>query len=311
MVSKIKIFSPATIANFGPGFDVFGVALESLGDTIIGEILDDDEGEIVIKDIIGAVPREVDKNTASISAVECIRVLRENYNIKPKSVALSVIKNIPQGGLGGSASSAVGGAVAINELFGRKLSESEIINASLNAEGKVSGYHLDNILPCFLGGLVLIKSYEPLRYVKFNPPKRLFCVIVNPMIMSYLTKDARKGIPKKEDVLKLNKRYLSGVLSGLKINNIKIIGENIRDDVVEPIRSMLIPGFYEVKSAALKFGALGVSISGSGPSVFAVTDEYGKAKKIGTAMKNAFLNNGMKRVVVIISKVSRSGVRVI
>lgn len=311
MADKIKIFAPATIANFGPGFDIFGAALESLGDYVIAEALEDEKGEIRIKEVQGDVPKEPEKNTAGISAISAMKILREKYNIKTKSVSLSLIKKIPQGGLGGSAASAVAGAVAINELFGRKLSQNEIITASLTAENAVSGNHLDNILPCLLGGFVLIKSYEPIKYIKFNPPKRLYCTIANPMIMTYLTKDARKNIPKKEGVLKVNKKYLLNLLVGLRINDIKKLGENIRDDVVEPIRGKLIPGFYDVKKSALSAGAYGASISGSGPSVFAVCDDAGKAKNIGSAMKNAFIKNGMKRVVVIISKVSRRGTRVI
>ena len=311
MGRKISIFAPATIANFGPGFDVLGVALDSTGDIIMAELLDDGRDEITIRNVVGNVPRDAKANTAGISALSSLRLLKERYHISAQSVALSIIKQIPQGGLGGSAASAVAGAVAINELFGKKLTDEEIITASLEAEKAVSGYHLDNILPSFLGGFVLIKSYAPLKYLKISPLKRMICVVANPMIMSYLTKDARKGVPDKETVLKANSRYLNGLLAGLRINDLRKVGVNIRDDVVEPIRAKLIPGFAEVKDSALRAGAYGSSISGSGPSVFAVCDNVGKAKKIGTAMKEAFLRNGAKRVVVIISKVSSKGARCI
>lgn len=311
MKKKITVFAPATIANFGPGFDVFGAALGSLGDFVIAEALEDEKGDVKIKYVEGDVPKEPEKNTAGISAAAAIKILKEKYKIKTNSVMLSIIKNIPQGGLGGSAASAVAGAVAVNELFDKKLSINEIISASLEAENAVSGYHLDNILPSLVGGFVLLKNYEPLKYVKFNPPKNLYCIVANPMIMSYLTKDARKNLPKKEDVLKINKKYLFGLLKGIKINDIKKIGENIRDDVVEPLRAKLIPGFEDVKNSALRAGAFGASISGSGPSVFAVCDDISKARKIGGAMEGAFKRNGMKIVFVIVSRASKKGARAI
>ena len=311
MRHKISVFAPATIANFGPGFDVFGTALDSIGDIVTAELLNDSRDEIIIKHVVGNVPRDAKSNTSGISSISALNILKEKYNVSTKGVALSIIKQIPQGGLGGSAASAVAGAVAINELFGRKLNDEEIISASLSAEKVVSGYHLDNILPCYLGGFVLIKSYNPMRYIKINPLKKMICVVANPMIMSYLTKDARKGIPNKDVVLKVNNKYLNELITGLKTNNIRKIGDNIRDDVVEPIRAGLIPGFVDVKNSALHAGAYGVSISGSGPSVFALCDDFGKAKKIGNEMKKAFLRNGAKRVVVIISQLSRKGARVL
>lgn len=309
MQKAITVFAPATIANFGPGFDVFGACLKNMGDYITAEILEDNKGDIIIKKVDGNVPRDVEKNTASISGMSVLKLLKEKYNQKPNSVALTIIKKIPQGGLGGSAASAVAGAYAINELFGKKLSREELINSALVAEQAVSGYHLDNILPCLLGGFVLIKNYQPLKYLKYNPPEKLHCIVANPMIMGYLTRDARKDIPKKEEVLKTNNSYLRGILKGIKINDIKKIGKNIRDDVVEPIRANLINGFYDVKNSALSSGAFGCSISGSGPSVFAISDDEGKAKKIGSAMGTAFKKNGFLRVIILISKISKAGVR--
>ncbi len=310
-LKKVTIFAPATIANFGPGFDVFGAALESIGDTITAETLPDEKSEITISHVHGEVSKEADKNSAGISAKAALKILEDKYKIKTSSVSLSIIKGIPQGGLGGSAASAVAGAFAVNELFGSRLTRQEIILASVEGEKAVSGYHLDNIIPCLYGGFLYIKSYEPIKFSKYNPPKNLLCVIANPMIMGYLTKDARRNIPKKEVVLKTNKKHLVEILKGLKLGSVKIIGKNIIDEVVEPIRANHIPGFYDVKNSALNAGAYGSSISGSGPSVFAVTDSTEKAKRISTEMRKAFRKNGMEKVIVMVSRVGRDGAKVI
>ena len=308
---KVTIFAPATIANFGPGFDVFGAALESVGDIITAETLGNGKGDVIIKSVIGDVPKEADKNSAGIAAKAALKILNEKYKAKTTSVSLSIIKGIPQGGLGGSAASSVAGAFAVNELFGGILSKEEVISASLEGEKAVSGYHLDNIIPCLYGGFLHIKSYEPIRFTKYNPTKNLICIIANPMIMTYLTKDTRKGIPKKEAVLKINNKHLQRILVGLKLGDTEIIGKNIIDEVVEPIRANLIQGFHDVKDSALKAGAYGSSISGSGPSVFAVTDDISKAKKIAEQMKKAFQKNGMKKVIVIISHIGKQGAKVV
>jgi homoserine kinase len=306
---KVRVFAPATIANVGPGFDVLGFALENLGDVVEAERIP--ERKIKIKKIIGEninLPLKAEENTAGIAALEVLKIL----NVKG-GAELKLIKKMPSAsGLGSSGASAVAGAFAINLLFGNRLKKEELIEPCLKAEGAVSGYHADNIAPSLFGGFVLIKSYEPLSVIPLGSlDMEVVIAVPNLKIKNKSkTKFARSILPDQvplKDVVS-NLGNLATIIAGIFKKDTKLLGEGIVDKIVEPVRAHLIPGFYEVKKAALASGALGCSIAGAGPSIFAIADSKERARKIGKAMKIAFLKNKVESKIYI-TKVDKKGVR--
>ncbi len=303
---KVKVFAPASIANLGPGFDILGCAIENLGDIVEAEKIEEKKVEIVkIKGDNHKLPFEPLKNTAGIAAIEVLKLLKVNQGVKIK-----LYKGMPLGsGLGSSGASAVASAFAINLLFGNKLPKLDLIKPCLIAEQAVSGYHADNVASSLLGGFVLIRSYEPLEIIPLGYVDKLFFVIANPDY-ELSTKLAREKVPKMvklQDAI-FNNGNSSAIVAGILKNDIKLIGRSINDKIVEPARSLLIPGFYDVKKSALDAGAYGCSISGAGPSIFAVIDDKEKAENIGNVMKKAFSKNGLNSQIYI-SKVSSEGAK--
>lgn len=308
-MEKIKVFAPATIANVGPGFDVLGFALEDLGDIVEAKkIL---ERKVKIKKILGEnpnLPERAEENTAGIAALEVLKIL----DVK-EGVELKLIKKMPSAaGLGSSGTSAVAGAYAVNLLFGNKLKKEDLIKPCLKAEGAVSGYHADNIAPSLFGGFVLIGSYHPLRIIPLGSLDNMYVVIAHPNCKraKRKTEFARSILPKEVLFKKVvsNLRNLSTIIAAIYKNDVQLLGRSVNDEIVEPVRAHLIPGFYEVKKAALDGGAYGCSISGAGPSVFAIVDEKKKAIFIGEEMRRAFLKKGLKSKIYI-SKVNKNGVK--
>ena len=286
-MKSIKVFAPATVANVTCGFDILGFAVHEPGDEVILKLTD--SKKITIKEITGddgVLPTEVDKNTVSVSIQAYLDYLEEQ-----RGIDIYLNKKMPLGsGLGSSAASAVAGVFALNELLGSPLSGLELLPFAMKGEAMACGEaHADNVAPALLGGFVLIRSYHPLDVVKIDSPKDLYATIIHPQI-EIATKDAR-SILKKSLLLKDAVRQwgnVAGLITGLIKEDYSLIGRSMEDVIVEPVRSMLIPGFDQVKEAAMQAGALGCGISGSGPSIFALSQSLEIANQVGTAMEHSF-----------------------
>jgi homoserine kinase len=299
---KIKVFAPASIGNIGPGFDVLGMAVTGAGDIIEAEISEKSGITIINAD---GMSKDPEKNTAGIAAYHVLKKLNENKGIK-----LSIKKGIPPGsGMGSSAASAVAAGFAVNYLFGNKLSKMELIEPITKAEEAVSGsYFCDNTGSSLLGGIILIRGRNDVIHLG---NMEMYIALVKPDI-TVLTKDARNILPKEISLRNMihNSSHTAGIVAGLLLKDKKLFGSSIDDKVIEPIRSRLIPGFYDVKDAAIKAGALGCSIAGSGPAIFAACESEEICKKVTEKMKEAFEIKGHK-CLSFVSKIDVHGARII
>ena len=292
MNKRVKVFSPATIGNIGPGFDVLGLAVKGMGDII--EVWKTSGDNIVIEEILNAdhdISIDPDKNTAGIAAREVLRLL----NVK-QGISMRIEKGMPAGsGLGSSAASAAAAAYAVNLLFDNKLSKMDLILPAAMAEEYVSGgFFADNVAPALLGGATLTRSSVPLDVTHLGNISDLIIVLALPNIQ-ILTKDARDILPSKVNMNNFvgNMANACLIASAFSTDNYHLFSRSLKDIVIEPVRSVLIPGFDEVKAVALEAGADGMTISGAGPAVFAITNEKKKAPIIEDAMARTFKKNGI------------------
>lgn len=215
-------------------------------------------------------------------------------------------------GLGSSAASTVAGVYAINELLDKPMAVKDLLPFAMEGERIASGSaHADNVAPCLLGGFVLVRSYSPLDVIKLPVPKNLYATIVHPHV-EVQTRDARNILRKQVELSDAVTQWgnVGGLVAGLLMEDIALIGRSLQDVIVEPVRSVLIPGFDDVKQAAMEAGALGGSISGSGPSVFALSTSLEVAKKIGKAMYDAFAQYKIESDVFV-SPINPEGPKVI
>lgn len=293
----------------GPGFDVFGVALEKPIDLIEGYL--SKKPGVGVREVkgIGAegIPLDPRLNAAAIAAAEVIQALGSK-----KGVELVVEKGVkPGSGMGSSGASAAGGAVVANELLGGKLSERELIEAAAVAEGKIAGeVHFDNVAPAILGGFVIVVSAKPLEYVALQPPD-VDLVIAQPE-MELPTRLSRGVLPRVVELrgAVANVGRACAMVAALQRGDLELFGKCMVDSIAEPARAPLIPGVEEVKRAAVEAGAVGSAMAGSGPGVLAVVDPKRKASgKVAEAMRKAFGRAGLK-CEVILTKPGR-GVKVL
>lgn len=309
-MESIRVFAPATVANVACGFDIFGFAVASPGDEVI--LTRSETPGVRITDIIGdegRLPREASRNTAGIS----IQTYLKHIGQPDLGIEMVLNKQMPLGsGLGSSAASAVAGVYAVNELLGRPLTTLQLLPFAMEGERIACGSaHADNVGPSLLGGFVVVRSYNPLDVVRIQTPASLFCTLVHPDI-EVNTKDAR-FILKNEVSLKntiTQMGNVAGLIAGLMTPDYNLISRSLVDVIIEPVRSILIPEFNEVKQAALEAGALGCSISGSGPSMFALSRDVDTAERIGAAMQQAFLAVGITSEAYV-SEINQQGPKVL
>lgn len=298
MKKRVKAFAPATVANVSCGFDIFGLALEHPGDEIVLNLKD--EPGIRINRIYGdngRLPKEAEKNTAGIAIMSFLKHLQLELGIE-----MELHKGLPLGsGLGSSAASAVAALKGLNFLLKEPLSDKELIPFALDAEKAISGTgHADNVAPSLLGGFVIVRSYDPLDIVKLNVRDDLYCVVIHPDI-EIMTKIARDILPTQVNLKDAVTQWgnIAGVVAGLLNNDYDLLSRSMNDIIVEPVRAELIPYFYEVKKSALSEGALGCSISGSGPSVFALCKTRTIAEAVGKKMKDIYDRRNIKNDLYI------------
>ncbi|MFL6336226.1 MAG: homoserine kinase [Pyrinomonadaceae bacterium] len=308
-------FAPATVSNVAVGFDALGFAVEAAGDEVTVTLTEGHTVRVVeVSDTTGtlpdgAVPLDPQQNTATVGLLRLLEDLRPGFGFD-----VGVRKGIALGsGMGGSAASAVAALVAANSLLERPLPKESLLAYALAAEVVACGAsHPDNAAPSLFGGLTLIVSTDPLRCVRLPVPRGLLAVLVHPHVRVD-TRDSRAvlgpSVPLADHVRQSAR--LAGLVSACFTGDIELMRTCLEDIVIEPQRAALIPGFARVKAAALEAGALGASISGSGPSVFALVDDEEIAQRTRDAMVKEFRSSGVAEVDSWVSPVSREGARVI
>ena len=307
MSKSVKVFAPATVANVGAGFDILGFAIENPGDEVVVKMTTK-PGISILNKTPFSLPDDPQKNVSAVSLNAMLGKLGTKQGFE-----IHLLKKImPGSGLGSSAASAAASVFAANELLGKPFTNQELIPFAMEGERAVSGVaHADNVGPALLGGFVLVRSYKPLDIIELDFPKNLHCAVVHPQI-EVRTEDARRilkdKITLKEAVVQWGN--VAGFITGLFRHDLDLIGRSLEDVIIEPVRSVLIPGFGEVKKAAVDQGALGCSISGSGPSVFALCRSKKDATRIVNQMCIAFLDIGIE-CEPFVSKVAENGVRIL
>ena len=306
---SIRVFAPATVANVACGFDVLGFAIHAPGDELEATVTSERGVKILeITGDDGKLPLDPEKNSAAVAIAQLIDHLRMPYGC-----AIRIHKKMPSGsGLGSSAASAVAGVFAANILFGNRLSKDELLPFLLKAEEAACGSAIaDNVAASLYGGFILVRSYEPLEVIQLPIPEDLFATVIFPHL-EVLTKDARDILP-EEIPLQHSLRQsanLGGLIIGLHNEDYGLISRSLQDYIAEPYRSQFIPGFEKLKSAIIKNGGLGGSISGSGPSVFALSKKAFIARDIGDAMKAVLADQGIDSDVYV-SKINTVGPMII
>ena len=292
---RVEAVAPATSANLGAGFDVFGVALDALFDSVSVEVKEGNAIEISVEGVgAESVPVEPSRNTAGIVAKALL-----DWSNKKCGFTIKIKKGIRFGsGLGSSAASAAAAALAINEALGLDLSKMELIKYAAQGEMASAGApHADNVSSAILGFFTVISSYNPLEVIPLPSPKNLEFVIAIPEILKKNTAMARSVLPKEVKLSDLvhNVGHAATFIAGIALNDVELMGKGMADAVVEPARAHLIPGMADVKKSALEAGAAGAAISGAGPSILAMVNAKKKnAEKVAKAMKEAFEKHGIK-----------------
>ena len=284
MVSKITVRAPSSTANLGPGFDTFGLAIDAFYDEIT--LTKTKNGITIITD--DNIPTNPENNTAGL----VVKNMKKKLKIK-SGVEIQIKKGIPAGfGMGSSAGSAAATAVAFGKLFKIKLNSNQLVEfAGFGEKASAGTIHYDNVAASVLGGFVIVKT-NPLNVITIDSPMNLrMCVAVPKIdVPKKKTKVSRGVIPKKIKLTDavLNLSNASAIVAGFMKKDPELIGNSIKDVIVEPARQHMIPGYDKVKQNALKAGAYGVTISGAGPSVIAFSKNSFDLKKISTAMAKGF-----------------------
>lgn len=305
-MKKVKVHSPATVANLVCGFDILGMAIKEPCDIMELTLTNSPQVNICNKDQFN-LPTEPAKNVAGVVLLSIIEKMNGTIGFD-----LETEKRIkPGSGIGSSAASAAGAAVAANYLLGNIFSDEEVVQFAMNGEKLASGVkHADNIAPCIYGGISLIRSIHPLDIVSINAPD-LFVTVVHPQI-EVRTSDARQ-ILKQQILLKDAIRQwgnIAGLVTGFMKADYDLIGRSLEDVIIEPIRSILIPGFDEVKIKCKETGALGGGISGSGPSVFMLSRDEVTAYSVEQVMKNIYSGIGIEYNTYV-TTINKKGVEIL
>lgn len=303
---SVTVHAPGTVANLVCGFDVLGLALNEPYDVMTIKLID--EPTVVIHNIdIYNLPTEPERNVAGVALLEMIERLDHKAGFD-----ITIEKRIkPGSGVGSSAASSAGAVVAANHLLGNIFSNDDLVQMAMFGEKLASGVkHADNIAPCIMGGVTLIRSIMPLDIISVPSPL-LYVTVVHPQI-EVRTEDARQ-ILKKQILLKDAIRQwgnIAGLVAGLIKSDYDLIGRSLEDVLIEPVRSILIPAFAEVKAKSLEAGALGGGISGSGPSIFMLSKDHAAALAVEKAMQEVYTATGIAYHTYV-TTVNTQGVKVV
>ncbi|MBP0902335.1 homoserine kinase [Mariniflexile gromovii] len=307
-MNEIKIFSPATVANVACGFDVLGFCLDSVGDEMV--IRKTDKKGIFITKIEGGfdLPYQAELNVAGVSALALYEAAKPDCGFE-----IEINKKIkPGSGIGSSAASAVGSVFGMNELLGRPFNKTQLTEFAIKGEALASKCeHADNLAPALFGGFTLVKSISPLEILEIPSPDDLYVTIIHPQI-EIKTSEARAILPKEVPLIDAITQWANfgSLIHALHTGDFGLIQRSLNDVIVEPYRSQLIPHYNKVKTEALKAGALGAGISGSGPSIFSLSKGIENAKNVKDAMKKVYSNTEID-FDIHVSKINNKGVKII
>ena len=308
-MKSVKALAPATVANVSCGFDIFGFAVEAPADEVVITLTE--KPGVVIKEITGddgRLPLDASRNTSGVAVREFLKKIESNSGAE-----IILHKKLPLGsGMGSSAASSAAALVAINHLFDNPFSREQMLPFAMEAERIACGSaHADNVAPALLGGFVLIRSYSPLDVTKIPTPAGLYCTLVHPHI-ELKTEDSRRvlksSIQMKDAITQWGN--IAGLVVGLMKPDYGLITRSLQDVIAEPIRSVLIPGFDDIKITALEHGALGSGISGSGPTIFSLSTDQETAEKVGAEIRQRFVDMKLKSDVFV-SRINHTGARIV
>lgn len=303
---QVTVHAPGTVANMVCGFDVLGMCLTEPYDVMKVRLIEEKKVTIISKDGY-LLPADPAQNTAGAPLIEMLKEIDNNIGFE-----VTIQKNIkPGSGLGSSAASAAGAVIGANYLLGNIFSKEEMVRFSMFGEKVASGVkHADNTAPCIYGGVTLIRSIFPLDIITIAPPD-FFVTVVHPQI-EVRTSDARQILRKEVQLKDAIKQWgnIAGLVAGLLKNDLALIGRSLEDVIIEPVRSILIPGFDEVKTKCKSAGALGGGISGSGPSIFMLSADKNTAQAVESVMKEIYSRIGINYHSYV-TTVSKTGVQII
>ncbi|KAF9657902.1 homoserine kinase [Tenacibaculum sp. ZH5_bin.1] len=306
-MNYLKIFSPATVANVSCGFDALGLALETVGDTMT--FTKTITKGVKITKITGAdLPSNPQINAAGVVALAMLEKHPVDFGID-----ITIHKGYtPGSGLGSSAASAAGAAFGVNQLLGNSFSSLELTQFAMLGEEATCGTPIaDNVSAAIYGGFTLVRSYKPLSIVKIPVPADLRVVAIHPQV-EVKTKDAREVLPKEVPLKDAVTQWanVGGLISGLYTNDYQLIADSLTDIIVEPARKHLIPHFDEVKQQAIKAGALGAGISGSGPTIFTLCKGDATAENVYKTIQNTYQGKQID-FNMILSKINTEGIKIL
>lgn len=308
MIEHAAAFAPATIANLGVGLDVLGLAVAGIGDTVRARVVSDHTLSVRMLRITGqcdGLQDDLQHNTAVIAALETLRLAGVSATVE-----LELDKGIPIGsGLGSSAASAAAAAYATNRAIGSPLRKRDLVAPCLEAEAAVSGRHIDNVAPALLGGMVLARRTDPIELVRIPPPPDLMVAVVLPTLQ-VMTRASRQMLPQHVSLETMVRQTadIAAFVSACHTGDLDLIARCINDGVAEPVRAASIPAAMDAIQAARESGALGASLSGSGPAVFGFCRSRESAEAAADAIAAKFAEAGAESQRIVCS-VDCPGVR--
>ncbi len=302
---QVTVHAPGTVANMVCGFDVLGMCLEEPYDIMQVKLLEEKKVTIISKDGY-QLPTDPSQNTAGAPLIEMLAEIENNIGFE-----VTIQKNIkPGSGIGSSAASAAGAVAGANHLLGNIFSKEDLVRFAMFGEKVASGVkHADNIAPCIYGCITLIRSIFPLDIIALPAPD-FFVTIVHPQI-EVRTSDARQILRKDVQLKDAIKQWgnIAGLVAGILKNDLALVGRSLEDVIIEPVRSILIPGFDEVKTKCKNAGALGGGISGSGPSIFMLSASEAIAKDVEAVMKEVYEKIGISYYTYV-TTINKTGVQI-
>ncbi|MBC9929656.1 homoserine kinase [Chitinophaga qingshengii] len=307
-MESIKVFAPGTVANVACGFDVIGLAMDAPGDEMILRL--SNQPGIRISAVHGAdLPTDPAKNVASVA----VQALLQKYERPDIGIEIEIFKHIhPGSGIGSSAASSAGAVVAANHLLGEPFTKKQLVRFAMEGERLACGSaHADNVAPAILGGFTLVRSYRPLDITTLHTPGELWVTVIHPQI-EVKTSDAREILKQKVLMTDAIRQWgnVGAMVAALYQEDYDLISRSLEDVIVEPVRSILIPAFQELKLKCKEAGALGGGISGSGPSVFMLSKGEANARQVAETMNSVYAPLGVDYKIYV-SRINTAGVKII
>ncbi|MGI8642167.1 MAG: homoserine kinase [Pyrinomonadaceae bacterium] len=305
-MKEIRVLAPATVANVVCGFDCLGFALQEPNDEMTVRIIDEKTVRVIHCDNYN-LPTKAEENVAGVALLTMLEEVKENIGFE-----VEITKNIkPGSGVGSSSASAVGAVVAANKLLDERFSKLELAEFAMAGEFVASqSRHADNVAPCLFGGFTLVRSVNPLDIIALDFPP-MFVTIIHPQI-EIKTSEARKILPTQVPLKSAIQGWanVGALVAALSKGDFELISRCLEDFIVEPVRKVLIPCFDEIKSKSMKAGALGGGISGSGPSIFMLSETLETAQKIENVMSEIYERMEID-FNIYVSKINAEGVKLV